>query len=197
VRILIEALGPPLEEPLTVWQLEALVRLEPLGSESTVWPGYISAARQQVEHDTERILIATPCLVTVAYDDEPWSTPEAPQWRRVPLVSRVQAVRTATARTRVGAAYPLPAWSFRHQGGALTIAAPAATTDRIEFEVVLGWEDAATLASLAPGLIQAVGVLAVHFVTHGRDLVAMDGAPVEMPFAYRAAIQPWRVESIA
>jgi uncharacterized phiE125 gp8 family phage protein len=199
MRIRTEAQGPPLEEPITVAQLEALVRLAPVGAEPSVWPGFISAARQQVEHDTERVLISTPYLVTVVYDDEPWYTPEVPPLRMapIPIVSRVQAVRTALVRTRFGTSYPLSTLAYRHEAGTVAMHAAPRTIDRIEFEMDLGWPDAATLAVIAPSLVQAVGILAVHYVTSGRDLVAMGLAPAEIPFTYRDAIQAWRVESVA
>jgi hypothetical protein len=204
MRTKIEPLGPPLEEPLTPTQLEALARIVPGDEEATLWPGYISAARQQAEHDTERIFIATPCLITVASDDAPWSWPDVPtpgpqqKWIDVPIPGLVREVQAATLRTVDGRTQPFVALTqWRIVRERLQVYPPPSGADRIEFEATLGRPDAATFASLDPILAHAVNVLAVHYVTSGRDMVAVGLSAEDMPFSYRDAIQAYRLESLA
>jgi hypothetical protein len=53
-------------------------------------------------------------------------------------------------------------------------------------ELLVGW----TQATLPPPLKQAVGLLATHYLTYGRDRVAVGGV-VEMPAGYAEAIAPY------
>jgi hypothetical protein len=193
VRVLVVPQAPPLEEPITPTQLEALARIIPADREATLWPGYISAARQQVEHDTERILISTDCLVIVAYDLDPWFTPTPG-----PLVVHGPATVTAARRvTRDNLSFTLAPSSYRIVGADVHLYPPARSTDRIEYEVTLGRASAEELAALDPSLVHAVGIAAVHYVTSGRDLVAIGADAAELPLTYHDAIQSYRVESLA
>jgi hypothetical protein len=57
---------------------------------------------------------------------------------------------------------------------------------------VVGWVDRADLRAREPLLVQAVGLLAAHMATFGRDAVTND-TPNLVPLGYEEAIASYRL----
>jgi hypothetical protein len=100
------------------------------------------------------------------------------------LLTQTREVHVA-AELPAGAPVPLPPQCTPVQ----SLVESGATVYRI----VAGWPDAATLKAEAPLLVHAVGLLAAHYATFGRDLATTEGANV-VPLGYADAIQPYRLE---
>jgi uncharacterized phiE125 gp8 family phage protein len=185
-------------EPITVEELLALARIVPGDEETPLCPGYISAARQQVERDTDLGIAQASYVVT--FDAWPASTVlELPY---PPLVSVESVIWTDTDNVE----HTVPATSYVVD----TVSVPG----RIIWTPAADWQPPATeprayaawavtftagydTTTIPPLLKWAVGLLASHYLTTGRDLTIVGTSGMEMPMGYAEAIRPFRLESVA
>jgi uncharacterized phiE125 gp8 family phage protein len=183
------------DEPLQPADLLALARIVAGDEETALLPGYISAARQQVEQDTGRALVNT--VQDVYADVLPSDTPVLLPWP--PLQSLI--VLDWTDDT--GTVTPIDPTAYLVD----PVSAPArfAWTDPSAVprtvRSVAGWHVQQrvgwTPTTLPPLLRQAVGLLAAHMLTTGRDLTVIGATVEDMPYGYAAAIAPYRLEVLA
>jgi hypothetical protein len=171
----------PTEEPLTVDEVKLRAACDdwPVDDpRNALVPDYIAAARAQVEHDTGLALLTQTRLVTIAASAGIYPIP----WQAWPVQSMTDAAgRTVDPRLYAG----LQCWmGFWLPGGSWT--------------VVVGWPSAAALKAEAPLLVHAVGLLAAHYLTLGRDLAIAGGGPGDaspelVPMGYADAIAPYQL----
>jgi uncharacterized phiE125 gp8 family phage protein len=151
---------------------------------------YISAARQQVERDTSCALPTQ--SIAVGYDTPPasgqplllpcpplqeltsavWVGADSTTEVIDPALFQIDFISMPARLWFTGGAAPFP---LGPQGFALTLK--------------VGW----TKATLPPLLKFAVGLLASHYLTFGRDLATVDSVTT-MPMGYAEAIQAYRLE---
>jgi uncharacterized phiE125 gp8 family phage protein len=180
----------PVEEPITTDELLERARLTGSDAESpTLLQDYIAAARNQVEQDTGCALLTQ--TIAVGFD-------QLPQYLPWPPVQTAAATWTGADGTPVvidPTTYSIDVLSFPARIAWSVI--PAMTSARAlypwTFELVVGW----TLETLPPSLKFAVGLLAAHYLTLGRDRVTMGGGATEMPAGYDEAIAPYRLLVLA
>lgn len=176
----------PTTEPITVEDLKKRARHDRT-DEDGLLPGYIAAARQQVEQDTEMALLSQTWRATV-----PVAGTSAPFVIELPHPP-VQTVLTVTAHASDGTATPIPPAGYTVLPTALIVRTPPAGTGALVIDYVAG---RASAGALPPLLVHAVGILAVHYLTLGRDLVSAGGL-VPVPQNYLDAIQPFRPVVVA
>jgi uncharacterized phiE125 gp8 family phage protein len=169
---------PPAVEPITPAELLDRARLAGSDAEgSPLLTDYIAAARAQVEQDTGCALLTQ--TIAVAFDGVPTTLPWPP----------LQAVTSATSIDAAGVAQPIDPATYRLD----TLSLPArllwtvVPSGPVTLELTVGW----TPETLPPPLKQAVGLLATHYLTYGRDRVAVGVSVAEMPAGYDEAIAPY------
>jgi uncharacterized phiE125 gp8 family phage protein len=191
---------PPTEEPIT--NEEAKLRAgvdwsaETDPREALVGP-FIRAARTMVEQETGL------ALLTQARDIYFWpydaTCPLPLPMQATPLQEIVEIAEWEPSLE----ATPLMTAAVRP----LSYVAPRAvswtptTTTQVgaRMRIISGWESPAALAIAAPLLVHAVGLLAAHYLTLGRDL-AITGAVAAIsstPEGYEACIAPHRLMWVA
>lgn len=168
----------PAEEPMTPDQLKARARHD-RSDEDALLPDYIRAARQQVELDTERALLTQSWRASIASGGV-----VALPWPPLQDITEVLQVIGGVSTVLEPAAYAVD-----YASGVMTL--PVIDGGYL-VEYVAGAE---SVALIPPLLLQAVGILAVHYLTLGRDLVSA-GAFVPVPQNYLDAIQPFRPVSV-
>jgi uncharacterized phiE125 gp8 family phage protein len=167
----------PAVEPITPAELLDRARLTGSDAEgSALLADYIAAARAQVEQDTGCALLSQ--TIVVAFDGTPTVLPWPP----------LQAVASASCPDAAGLPQPIDPATFRVDSVSVParIAWTTPPAGPVTLELLVGW----TQATLPPPLKQAVGLLATHYLTYGRDRVAVGGV-VEMPAGYAEAIAPY------
>jgi uncharacterized phiE125 gp8 family phage protein len=171
-------LVPPAIEPITPTELLDRARLTGSDAEGTpLLADYIAAARAQVEQDTGCALLSQ--TIAVGFDYAPRFLPWPP----------LQAIAQVTAVDGNGVSQPIDPTTYWVD----TLSMPArigwttAPAGPVTFELLVGW----TLPTLPPPLKQAVGLLASHYLTYGRDRVAIGSGVAEMPAGYAEAIAPY------
>jgi uncharacterized phiE125 gp8 family phage protein len=182
---------PPTEEPVTVAQAKLLAGLDWLDGDprDDLMKVWIAAARSKVEQDTGLALLtqtrdlyfSSTALATYGY---------VPLANQVFPVQSVLETQSVVGRTVKHFARPV----FSVHGPALVPHADFSGSSGI-VRLIVGWQTAADLLAAAPLLTWAVGVLAAHYATLGRDLASLetaDGAQV-IPFGYEDAIGPHRL----
>ncbi len=170
---------PPAVEPITPAELLERARLTGSDAEgSALLTDYIAAARAQVEQDTGCALLTQ--TIAVAFDGLPTTLPWPP----------LQSVTSAAWVDAAGVPQPIDPATYRVD----TLSVPARIlwgtvpgSGPVTLELIVGW----TAETLPPPLKQAVGLLATHYLTYGRDRVAVGGGVVEMPAGYCEAIAPY------
>jgi uncharacterized phiE125 gp8 family phage protein len=187
--------SPAPVEPLQPADLIALARIVSGDEETTLLPGYISAARQYVEQDTGRALIEA--VLDLYADALPADQPVLLPWPPLQSVQLVEwtdvdgTTTTVDPSTYIVDAASAPArlaWV-----DSTTVPRTVQTFQGWHVQQRVGW----TSALLPPLLRQAIGLLAAHWLTTGRDLTVI-GAPVaDMPYGYATAVAPYRLEVLA
>jgi uncharacterized phiE125 gp8 family phage protein len=194
---------PPAAEPLTVDELLTYARILTGDEEPTLLAGVIAAARQQVEQDTGLALLTQTqeCYLDVLAPAGLWSSAawwalDLP-WPPLQRVDRVEWTDVANVVHPVDpATYVVDAVS---RPGRLIWTTGAGWPSGVRsfqgwhVQQVVGWPDP---AALPPLLKHAVGLLAAHLLTTGRDL-ASDTPMTLMPMSYTQAIAPFRLETLA
>jgi uncharacterized phiE125 gp8 family phage protein len=182
---------PPLE-PLTPDELTAIARIVPGDSEAALLPLYISAARQQAELDTDLAIAQQQYIVT--FDALPSGT--AIDLPRPPLVS-IDAVVWIDVDD---VAHPVDPTYYRadtsSRPGRLIWTPPGdyvAPADARSYQawmvtITAGWDP----PSVPVALKRAIGLLATHYLTTGRDQVVIGTIVQSMPDAYEDAIARFR-----
>jgi hypothetical protein len=183
---------PPAEEPLTVEDAKLLAAMSwpvttPPDPRDAMIADFIRAARTKVEQDTGL------ALITQVHDIYILDTVE-----HIPLPSQCTPTQTIVDVSPV----PAPTWggppTWGFWGGVWCIPPPFAVAGTV-LRVTAGWADAATLRAQAPLLYHAVGLLAAHYATLGRDL-AITGAVASVnvvPEGYEDTIAPHKLVWVA
>lgn len=178
----------PAAEPITVEQLEALGRLD-RPDERELYPGFIAAARDQVERDIDWVLV-----------DQVWDAffpavapGEALRLPKYPATTLV-TIRGLDANGLEVDNLDPTTWTL--QGN---LAWPTATGiwPAGVIWVIRAHYGVANPALLPPLLVQVIGTLAAHKATAGRDLVALGHIVAPLPFGYDEAITPFRRVTVA
>jgi uncharacterized phiE125 gp8 family phage protein len=169
--------GPSLE-PITPDQLKARARHDRT-DEDGLLPDYIKAARQQVECDTERALLTQSWRAAVTAG----GTVALP-WAPLQSITAVTEIINGVQRVLAPSEYTV------------ILATGVITLPVIDGSYVLDYiAGAVDVSALPPLLVQAVGILAVHYLTLGRDLVS-SATLVPVPQTYLDAVQPFRAVSV-
>lgn len=204
---------PPTVEPITSDQLTAIARIVPGDEEATLSDGYIRAARQQVEQDTGLALLTQTqdCYIDrftlwpqwpgavswwagfymapVALPSWPVQSIEVIEWIDVDGVGHVLDPSTYVLDTA-----HRPARVIWTSATVPTVPAGVRPFEAWHLQQVAGW---ATPDAVPPLLTKAVGELAAHFLTTGRDMVVIDARMEPLPMSYQQAIAPFRIELLA
>lgn len=165
-------LGPPLEEPITVDHLIALARLD-RRDEDDLLPGFISAARQQFELDTDRSVVSRPWRASVV--DVVQGGLVALPWPPLQSVTTVTGYDAAGGATVID---PALYWIVPAADGVWLPTGWSIWT----IDYVAG----VAAADVPPVTVRAIGSLAAHYATAGRDLVGT-GTDV-LPMGYQEAV---------
>jgi len=179
---------------LTVDELRERAHIE---ESDTLLKSYISAARLQVERDTGCALPQQTVAVVYERVDSGIYLVPMPPTQNILTVQYMDSDGLVTSLVvddvvQYLDAVSMPArlvWTPTAFQG-LNPSMPGAA---LLLTVTAGW----TKETLPPLLKFAVGLLASHYLTVGRDLVSVDSTPVAMPMGYEAAIAPYRLELVA
>lgn len=187
----------PTEEPLTIDEVKGRARGQNLTDEDGLIFDYIRAARSRVEQDTGLALLTQ--TRDIVYD----ALPSGQQPILLPYPP-LQQIVSVTATSQAGVPTVLTSGQYtvdlssRPARFALSDAGPAWPMDLRTLQpwtvrVIVGW---LTPAAIPPLLIHAVGLLASHYLTLGRDVVTGD-VPHEMPYGYEDAVSAYRLILVA
>jgi hypothetical protein len=177
---------PPTEEPMTVEELKLRASMlwpvtDPPDPRDAMMSDFIRAARAKVEADTGLSLLTTVYEVTFGT----WCG-------QIPLPMGCLPVQDITEPDLGRLVIRMSTVPGTHRVTVHSVAVPIEGTVLL---VTAGWPDVATLKTEAPLLHQAVGLLATHYATLGRDL-AITGAVAALnvvPEGYEALIAPHRL----
>lgn len=178
------------DDVLTVAELKERARVVPGDDESDeLLKSYIAAARQQVERDTGCALPTQTLLIE--YGSGVWGTLLIPY---PPL----QEVLTLSGLDANGIPSDIdiedPAQvlliNTTAMPGRVVFGASFGSYAAVAMSVTAGW----TKDTLPPLLKFAVGLLAAHYLTAGRDRVVIGTIVGDMPAGYAEAIQAYRLE---
>lgn len=198
-RAVAVTIPPDDDDVLTVAELLARARIVPGDEEDpALMQSYIAAARAQVERDTGCALTTQTAIITfdqvcasgvlllplpplqevsgiTYYDSEGAATVLEPDdvVRQLDVVSRPARL----------------VW----QSAAFDSLGTPSDLSPLSLLCVVGW----TQATLPAPLRFAVGLLAAHYLTTGRDRVVIGTIVADMPAGYEEAIQPYRLEVVA
>jgi uncharacterized phiE125 gp8 family phage protein len=175
-------------EPITVEKLKALARLDPNDdSENEVLADCIAQARDQVENDTGT------ALLTQTRDVYLTSPPTVYQSFRIPFPP-LQSLTSIIATAVDGSESTVSASQYVVSGNRLALGDLGAWPTNLRalqawrLRIVVGYT---SVALIPPGLIRAVGILATHYATAGRDLVSVSHILQTLPNGYEDAIRPY------
>lgn len=181
------------DDVLTVAELLERARIVPGDAESdALLKSYIGAAIEQVQRDIGYALPTQTIAATFAYAPAPGEVLLLP-------MPPLQTIDAMTAFDASGApvvidaedpgqvlyiAFECPARVVI--GAAFFPGSPLGTT----FTLTVGY----TAATIPPALKFAVGLLATHYLTAGRDRVVIGTSVLPMPAGYAEVIDAWRLE---
>lgn len=181
---------------ITVENLEARARIAAADGEPELVPGYLLAAQEQVQRDTGLVLLPE---THVAWTDALPSMGALD----LPVTSwPIAALQSVAWTDDTGAEHELDPGSYlvdlARRPGRLSWVGSVGGSPRTfqgwKVQLLTGW---ASPELVPPLLRQAIGVLASHYLTIGRDLTSIGSSVEVMPMGYEAAIAPWRVVSVA
>lgn len=187
---------PPTTEPLSIAEVKQRARIS-TSAEDGLIRTYIKAARDQVEQDTGLALLTQ--TRDVYLDSVPAGiTPFALPWPPLQSVTSVKytdtggIVQTLAASNYVWDASSMPARLALSDVGVWP-------TDIRVFQpwvirIVVGWTNPALIP---PALLEAVGILAVHMATFGRDLVSVGNTVTPMLQSYHEKIAAYSLVRVA
>ena len=188
---------PPTVEPLTITDMKARGRI--FGNdEDGLIHAYIKAARNQVEQDTGIALLTQTRDVFFDGGGLGGSVPFDLPWPPLQSVTWIKTYSTAGVQSTWDASnYHVDASSMPARI-ALTDAGIWPTDLRVfqpwSLRMVVGWTSPDLIP---PALREAVGLLAVHRATIGRDL-ALEGMTASVvPYGYAEMIAPYQRVSVA
>jgi len=185
---------PATAEPLTVDELYKRARIVPGDEEDqTLVASFIKAAREQVERDTGCALPTQ--TIAIGYDrieaaSGPYTLP-MPPCQDVTSVTYMDinggstALDLATTIAQLDRV-SMPARLVFKPGAFAGLAGPAAIQP-LGLVATVGWDP----AELPELLKQAVGLLAAHYLTAGRDRTVIGTTVAVMPAGYEDAIAPF------
>lgn len=206
---------PPADEPITSDQLLAIARIVSGDAETTLNDGYIRAARQQVEQDTGLSLLTQtqdcyldrftiwpqlPGLGVGSWWAGFYAAPVAlPAWpvQSVDVLEWIDidgATHVIDPSTYVVDVASRPARLIWTSTTVPSVPSGLRPFHAWHLQQVVGWE---APALVPPLLVKAIGELAAHFLTTGRDLTVIDARMELMPMSYQQAIAPFRLELLA
>lgn len=179
-------------EPLTVDELYARARIVPGDEEDqALVASYIKAAREQVERDTGCALPTQ--TIAISYDrieSGPYRLPMPPCQDVTSVIYMDVDGGSTQVDPDVAIAQldvvSMPARLLFTSGAFAGLPAPVALQP-LGLVAVVGW----TPAELPELLKQAVGLLAAHYLTAGRDRTVIGTSVVVMPAGYEDAIAPF------
>jgi len=195
VSVLID---PPEFEPLTLEEAKLRAGFVWVAGDErdALLRSFISAARAKVEMDTGLALPEQTRDVRFDYlaTDEPILLPG--------VCAPLQQVLEAYTIAADGTAIPLdPAGyvidSMSNPARVLITSAVAGTSMTFQpfgLKIVAGWK---TAAEIPPLLVHAVGLLATHYLTLGRDIMALGTIATELPLGYEHVISGYRPARIS
>ena len=179
------------DDVLTVAELKERTHIE---ESDELLKSYISAARQQVERDTGCALPQQ--TIAVGYDRiDPAGIYLVPMPPLQAVVS-VQVLTTDGNSTQLDPDTIIESFDALSMPARLTFKPGAfdgftlVPLSGLFLNCTVGWPK----AFLPPLLKFAVGLLASHYATFGRDLATVDSV-VSMPMGYESAIQGYRLET--
>ena len=192
---------PPTDEPLSVDQVKLRAGQDwpPGDPRDALLEDYIAAARDWVERYTGLALVAQ---TRDAFAEISPSSGVFDVICGVQLGSICVPVQTITSVSTVGADGTLTlvdpaAYNVDLARGRIGWAPAAGTPGSgIVVRVVAGWLTPDALAAAAPGLVQAVGLLAVHYFTVGRDVVNLGQSVADVPYGLEETLAPYRQVSL-
>jgi uncharacterized phiE125 gp8 family phage protein len=188
---------PPTEEPLTVEELKLRASMAypttvPPDPRDAMLEDFIRSARAKVELDTGLALLTQVREVTFG---------DVSGYTMVPLPANCVPVISIDDVTPLRVIRLLRKHMLEYIPGTgrATVSAVAVIASGTVLRVTCGWPTLAELKVEAPLLHQAVGLLATHYATLGRDL-AITGAVASInvvPEGYEALIAPHRLMWVA
>jgi len=185
-------------EPLTLAEAKLRAGLDWVGGDprDAMLTSFIAAARSKVEQDTGLALLTQ--TRDVYFDALAGQVIALP-----PQCTPLQAVIEIASTDRTGAVQPLAATSYvvdvatGRVGLALGAAWSTGTLRPFQpfvMRIIAGYP---SVAQLPPLLFFAVGLLAAHYLTAGRDVLQVGHIVATTPFGYEDAIAPYRLETVA
>jgi uncharacterized phiE125 gp8 family phage protein len=200
VSILVE---PPADEPVTIADVKLRAELDWLDGDprDALATQLIQTAREFVEADTGLALLTQ--TRDVFFDHVP---PCATPILLPTYCAPVQTVLSWQVRTQSGVVALDPTSVTADQGsnpGRIVVAPPSSGPwpsvyglQPWALRLVVGWP---TPQDLPPRLVHAVGLLAAHLLTAGRDAVTVMGRGGHdqiMPLGYEDAVDPYRAVTV-
>jgi uncharacterized phiE125 gp8 family phage protein len=180
---------------LTVDELLERARIVAGDAESPeLLASYIAAARQQVEQDTGCALPTQ--TIAVRFDAVDGAMPLTLPWPPLQVVDSItytdadglDVVLDPDDLIAHVDLLSMPARVWWIPGVLSGLPSPIALT----LSLTVGW----TQATLPPALKFAVGLLASHYLTAGRDRTVIGTSVLVMPAGYEDAIAPWRLVKV-
>jgi len=183
---------PPTVEPLTLAEAKLRAGLDWATGDprDALMTGFIAAARQQVEMDTGLALLTQTRAITF----HATGVVDATDCGILPLPMQSLPLQSLTdpdgnpfdpLRYASGYQHRLSAVQFYDGWQSGT------------WMAVAGWPDVDALKADAPLLVHAVGLLVAHYATVGRDLSIVGTIVADTPMAYKAAINPFCLVTLA
>jgi uncharacterized phiE125 gp8 family phage protein len=185
---------PPSEEPFTLDEIKLRAGLDwtPPDPRDQLMIDFLRAARAKVEQDTGLALLEQTREI---YLDVVRGTVIVLPWQSLPLIADDAITTVDTA----GVAHVLDpaAYLVDYASGRIALAQGSAWPTNLQsfqpwtITIRAGWPTPADLALEAPALRHAVGLLAAHYATLGRDTVIEDRRVTETPHGYDDVIAPY------
>jgi uncharacterized phiE125 gp8 family phage protein len=192
---------PPTEEPLTLQQGKLRAGLDWADGDprDDLMKGFISVARERVEHDSGRALLTQ--TRRVSYDVLQRPVIELPALARP--VQQVTAI-TTTDFYGVDAIIDPSLYVVDLEAGRIYFSWPGARVywnlrpfKAWQIDVIVGRVDAADLLARDPSLVHAVGMLTAHYATTARDVAIVGTIVQKTPLGYEYLLEPYQSVTVA
>jgi hypothetical protein len=208
---------PPAEEPLTLDEAKVLAGVvwDTGDPREAMVTGFIAAARDQVERDTQLPLLTQTIDLSLrgvqglpaasggswwGIDVYPWPGPPDATIALVRAPGRLQSVTWVESLDDAGTTVTLDPATYRVDTDRGTIAPLSGSwpSTRLAVRYVAGWTSAAGLKTAVPLLVHALGLLVAHYMTLGRDLAVLErGSLLTIPQGYQDAIASFAPVTLA
>lgn len=188
---------PDDSEVLTIDELKERARILPGDEESDpLMQSYIAAARQQVEQDISCALGTQTIAATFTIAPAPGEVLVLP-WPPLQEILAMTAFNAAGDPIDVDVEDPTQVRYIDFGAVPARVLIGSAfnpgSAAGLWFSLKVGW----TKATLPPALKFAVGLLASHYLTAGRDRTVIGTSVLDMPAGYEDAINPFRLLKVA